>query len=72
MKRLFDFTASLVGLVCLGWLIGLLAILVKRDSDGPGIYAQPRVGRDGAVFTCYKLRTMHRTTVSAASHRPRR
>ena len=68
MKRLFDFTASLVGLVCLGWLIGLLAILVKRDSDGPGIYAQPRVGRDGAVFTCYKLRTMHRTTVSAASH----
>lgn len=68
MKRLFDFSASLVGLVCLGWLIGLLAILVKRDSDGPGIYAQPRVGRDGAVFTCYKLRTMHRTTVSAASH----
>ncbi|MEF2552068.1 sugar transferase [Aurantimonas sp. A2-1-M11] len=68
MKRLFDFTASLAGLICLGWLIGVLAIFVRRDSEGPGIYAQPRVGRDGRVFTCYKLRTMHRATASAASH----
>ena len=68
MKRLFDIAASLVGLVLLGWLIGVLALIVRRDSPGPGIFAQQRVGRNGATFTCYKLRTMYRETRSAASH----
>ncbi len=68
MKRLFDLFASLVGLILLGWLIGVLAILVRRDSDGPGLFAQERVGLRGRTFVCYKLRTMHRATKSAASH----
>ena len=68
MKRLFDIAASLAGLVLLGWLIGVLALIVRRDSPGPGIFAQQRVGRHGAIFICYKLRTMYRETRSAASH----
>lgn len=68
MKRLFDIAASLFGLVFLGWLVGLLAWRVRKDSPGPGILAQPRVGRDGAVFVCYKLRTMLVGTLHAASH----
>lgn len=68
MKRLFDVTVSLAGLAVIGWAILLLALLVKRDSPGPGIFAQARVGRNRAVFTCYKLRTMRVDTVSAASH----
>lgn len=68
MKRLFDLSASLAALVLLGWAIVLLAVLVRRDSPGPGIFAQNRVGRGGKVFRCYKLRTMRLGTVEAASH----
>ena len=68
MKRLFDLTVSFLALVFLGWAILLLALWVRRDSPGPGIFAQPRVGRNKQVFTCYKLRTMRLDTVSAASH----
>lgn len=68
MKRLFDIAASLAGLILAGWLIVLLALLVRRESAGPGIFAQTRVGREGRAFTLYKLRTMASGTVSAASH----
>ncbi|KQT85782.1 sugar transferase [Aurantimonas sp. Leaf443] len=68
MKRIFDLLASLAGLVALGWLIVLLVVLVRRGSEGPGLFAQPRVGRGGSVFICYKLRTMHSATLSAPSH----
>ncbi|WP_427023557.1 sugar transferase [Aureimonas ureilytica] len=68
MKRVFDILASLAGLLALGWLIGLLVILVRRDSEGPGLFAQTRVGREGRPFTCYKLRTMRQGTASVATH----
>lgn len=68
MKRVFDILASGVGLIVFGPVILILAALVRRDSPGPGIFAQERVGRGERVFTCYKLRTMRQGTVSAASH----
>ena len=68
MKRLFDIAASLGGLILAGWLIVLLALLVRYESAGRGIFAQTRVGRGGRPFTLYKLRTMASGTVSAASH----
>ncbi|TFG48225.1 MAG: sugar transferase, partial [Candidatus Brocadiia bacterium] len=36
----------------------LSAILIKLTSEGPVIYKQQRVGKDGKVFTLYKFRTM--------------
>lgn len=39
-------------------LIGLLVILVRRNSPGPGIFRQIRAGRNGVTFTMYKIRTM--------------
>jgi lipopolysaccharide/colanic/teichoic acid biosynthesis glycosyltransferase len=39
-------------------LIGLLAVLVRLTSRGPGLFRQPRVGRNGRIFTLYKIRTM--------------
>ncbi|MEF2072228.1 sugar transferase [Consotaella aegiceratis] len=68
MKRLFDIVASLAGLVALGWLVLLLAWAIRRETQGPGIFAQERVGRHRRSFVCYKLRTMARDTVSAPSH----
>lgn len=39
-------------------IIGLLALLVRLTSPGPGIFRQSRVGLQGRRFTMYKLRTM--------------
>jgi len=39
-------------------VIGLLVLLVRLTSRGPGIYRQVRVGKDGRLFTMYKIRSM--------------
>ena len=40
-------------------VIGLLVLLVRLTSRGPGIYCQVRIGRHGRKFLMYKIRTMH-------------
>jgi len=39
-------------------IIGLLVLLVRLTSKGPGIYRQVRVGLHGKTFNIYKIRTM--------------
>lgn len=39
-------------------VIGLLVMLIRLTSKGPGIYSQTRVGKGGRIFTMYKLRSM--------------
>src|SRR5688500_3278964 len=39
-------------------MIGLLVVLVRLTSRGPGVYRQVRVVRSGRTFTMYKLRSM--------------
>ena len=56
-KRVFDLVMALAMLPVVLPLIALCWLLVRLDG-GPGFYAQPRVGRDGKVFRCWKLRTM--------------
>lgn len=58
-KRIFDVVvASLVIAGVLSWLLPLLAVLIRLDSRGPVFFKQKRVGRNGRLFLCYKLRTM--------------
>lgn len=40
-------------------IIGLVIVLVRLTSRGPGIYRQVRVGRCGRTFHIYKVRTMY-------------
>ena len=58
-KRAFDIFISLF-VICfvLSWLIPLVAILIKLDSNGPVFFTQLRVGFLGRNFRCIKLRTM--------------
>jgi len=39
-------------------VVALLALGVRLESPGHPIYTQTRVGKDGALFEIYKLRTM--------------
>ncbi|TSC75490.1 MAG: sugar transferase [Parcubacteria group bacterium Gr01-1014_30] len=58
MKRFFDFTAALFGLVLLSPLLLLCAILIKRESPGPAFYRGIRIGKEGKPFRIFKFRTM--------------
>jgi lipopolysaccharide/colanic/teichoic acid biosynthesis glycosyltransferase len=40
-------------------LIALCVLIVRVTSHGPAIYTQARVGKNGRVFTLYKIRTMY-------------
>jgi exopolysaccharide biosynthesis polyprenyl glycosylphosphotransferase len=58
IKRAFDLAGAAVVLAFAAPLIGLIALLIKRDSPGPVLFRQTRVGRDGQHFTMLKFRTM--------------
>jgi lipopolysaccharide/colanic/teichoic acid biosynthesis glycosyltransferase len=57
-KRSLDIGGSMVALVLLFPVILLAAIAVKRNSPGPAVFRQQRVGRNGELFWMVKLRTM--------------
>src|SRR5438128_3136486 len=58
VKRGFDLAVSAVSLVVLAPLFLVIAILIERDSRGPGFYRGERVGRNGSRFRIHKFRTM--------------
>jgi O-antigen biosynthesis protein WbqP len=68
MKRAFDVILALLLLPFVAVLVGIVAIAVRRDSPGPAIFRQERVGKDGKPFVCLKLRTMRVDTPHAPSH----
>lgn len=58
MKRTFDFTVALGGLIALSWLMLLVAALIKLTSRGPVFFQQERMGRGFQPFRILKFRTM--------------
>ena len=58
MKRLFDFFASLLGLIILSPLFIILALFVGLGSKGGVFYKQERVGKGNQNFLLYKFRSM--------------
>ena len=58
IKRATDIAISLFVLALSSPLFLLLLLAVRLDSRGGALFRQARVGRDGKLFTIYKLRTM--------------
>jgi undecaprenyl phosphate N,N'-diacetylbacillosamine 1-phosphate transferase len=58
IKRVLDVAISLIGLIVLSPFLVLIVIVIKLDSEGPAIFKQKRLGKDGKVFEIYKFRTM--------------
>ncbi|MGD8523207.1 MAG: exopolysaccharide biosynthesis polyprenyl glycosylphosphotransferase, partial [Desulfobacterales bacterium] len=62
MKRIFDilFSAVVIILTFPMWILVMVAL--KLETDGPAIFKQERVGKDGKIFQIYKFRTMYADT----------
>lgn len=59
LKRMMDVTLSTLALFILSPLYLWLSYRVGRSSEGPVIFSQQRIGRNGQNFTIFKFRTMH-------------
>lgn len=57
-KRAFDLVAATAGLVCLMPVVPFIALAIRRDSPGPILFRQVRVGRGDRPFMLMKFRTM--------------
>ncbi|WP_394580978.1 sugar transferase [Cytobacillus firmus] len=58
MKRLFDFSCSLIGLIILSPLLLITALLIRVKLGSPILFRQMRPGLYGRPFFVYKFRTM--------------
>lgn len=58
MKRVFDFTASFLGLIILSPLFLVVLFLIWITDFGNPFYVASRIGRDGCPFKMYKFRSM--------------
>ena len=58
VKRAFDIVASAVMLLLFSPVFLILAVAIKKDSEGPVFFRQERVTRYGKHFRIFKFRTM--------------
>jgi len=59
IKRIFDFTLALIGLL-ITWPIILTAwIIASIETKSNGFFLQKRVGENGKLFTIIKIKTMY-------------
>ncbi len=59
VKRSFDILISLIGCPVALLAMALVAIPLKKESPGPLMFKQERVGKNGRSFYIYKIRSMY-------------
>lgn len=58
LKRVTDFTVSLILVILLSPIFAAVAVAIKLDDRGPIIFKQERVGLHNKLFMIYKFRSM--------------
>ena len=59
LKRILDIFGALVGLLITALALPFIAYAIKKDSPGPLLFGQERVGLSGRRFKCWKFRSMY-------------
>lgn len=58
LKDLFDRSAAALALALLSPVLLVIAAAISLSDNGPALFTQTRVGKDGETFKIYKFRTM--------------
>ena len=59
IKRIFDILGGLVGSFFALIIIAIIGPKIKKESPGPILFKQTRIGLNGKRFKCYKIRSMY-------------
>lgn len=59
LKRLFDIVGGLIGSVFALIIIAIIGPRIKKESPGPILFKQIRIGQNGKRFRFYKIRSMY-------------
>lgn len=57
-KRIFDVVVASVALILVSPLLLVVGLLIRLQDGKAALYSQPRWGRNGESFECFKLRSM--------------
>jgi len=58
LNKVYNFVLAIVSIPFFLPIIGIIAIVIKRDSKGPAFFTQDRITQHGEHFKVYKFRTM--------------
>ncbi len=64
-KRAFDLLVAFAMLVVVSPVMLVIALVIKKSSPGPVLFAQERLGKDGRPFKFYKFRSMEHNSDDA-------
>ncbi len=59
LKRMIDILGGLVGSLAALVIIAVVGLKIKKESPGPVLFRQTRIGLNGKHFRCYKIRSMY-------------
>ncbi len=59
LKRLLDIIGGFFGSIAALFVILIVGFKIKKESPGPILFTQERIGRNGKKFKIYKLRSMY-------------
>lgn len=70
IKRAIDVTAASAMLVASAPVLAAVAVAVRKNLGSPVLFRQQRAGKDGALFTLLKFRTMRDARDAGGRPRP--
>ena len=59
MKRCFDILGGIVGSIIALIIMAIVGPIIKKQSPGPILFKQERIGQNGKHFKMYKIRSMY-------------
>ena len=59
IKRLIDIIGGIFGSIAALIIMAIVGPKIKKESPGPILFKQTRIGKNGKRFTCYKIRSMY-------------